>query len=147
MIVFSNAFDHVEIFKKFYKDRVKPKEFGYIKINEDKICFLEENLQCDLIQGQTNELIRKNLLDAFTESRYIITSTKFIIFPNKFGFKRVANRIFSGYVIQGAGKVVFEQGENEIIIRCSGASKSLNIKARAIDALIIKDEIEASFED
>lgn len=147
LIVFSNAFGHVEIFKKFYKQRVKPNEFGYIKINANKVCLLEENLQCDLIQGKTNDLLRNELLDAFTESRYIITSSKFIIFPKKFGFKRVANRIFTDFVIQGAGTVIFEQGDNEIIVKCSGGSKALNIKSRAIDSLIIKDEIEANFND
>jgi len=76
MIVFSNALSHVEVFKKFYNVRVKPKEFGYLRINEDRVCMLEEDLQCDLIQGKTNALIRENLLEMFAlESRYIITST------------------------------------------------------------------------
>ena len=85
LVVFSNSFDHIELFKRFYKDRVKPNEFGFIKINGDKICLLYEDLKCDLIQGKTNELKREALLDIFMqESKYIITSSKFIIFPKKF---------------------------------------------------------------
>ena len=93
LIVFSNAFDHIEVFKKFYKEKVKPNEFGFVKLNEDRICLLHEDLKCDLIQGKTTEALRDKLLGSFvTESRYIITSSKFIIFPKKFSFKRVANR-------------------------------------------------------
>ncbi|QKF59607.1 hypothetical protein ACN2EN_07760 [Aliarcobacter lanthieri] len=148
LIVFSNSFSHIEVFKKFYNVRVKPKEFGYLKINEDRICLLEDDLKCDLIQGRTDALIRNKLLDSFVvESRYIITSTKFIIFPKKFAFKRVANRIFTDYVIQGAGEVTFEKINNEIIIKCFGEAKELNIKSREIDALILKDELEANFDD
>jgi len=148
MIVFSNALSHVEVFKKFYNVRVKPKEFGYLRINEDRVCMLEEDLQCDLIQGKTNALIRENLLEMFAlESRYIITSTKFIIFPRKFSFKRVANRLFTDYVIQGAGEVVFQKVDNEILIKCFGGAKDLNVTTREIDTLILKDELEANFED
>ena len=144
LIVFSNSFDHIEVFKKFYKDQVKPNEFGFIKINDDRICLLHEDLKCDLIQGKTTEALRNKLLDSFvTESRYIITSSKFIIFPKKFSFKRVANRIFTDYIIQGAGEITLEKKDNEIFVKCFGVSKALNIKSRPIDALIIKDELEA----
>ena len=78
LIVFSNSFDHVEVFKKFYNVRVKPNEFGYLKINEDRICLLHEDLKCDLINGKTDEAIKQKLLEIFkTDSRYIVTSTKF----------------------------------------------------------------------
>ena len=144
LIVFSNSFDHIEVFKKFYKEKVKPNEFGFIKINDDRICLLHEDLKCDLIQGKTTEALRNKLLDSFvTESRYIITSSKFIIFPKKFSFKRVANRIFTDYIIQGAGEITLEKKDNEIFVKCFGVSKALNIKSRPIDALIIKDELEA----
>ena len=110
LIVFSNAFDHIEVFKKFYKEKVKPNEFGFVKLNEDRICLLHEDLKCDLIQGKTTEALRDKLLGSFvTESRYIITSSKFIIFPKKFSFKRVANRIFTDFVIQGAGEITLEK--------------------------------------
>lgn len=147
LIVFSNSFDHVEVFKKFYKERVKPNEFGFIRINENRICLLHEDLKCDLIQGKTNELQREALLDSFMkESKYIITSSKFIIFPKKFTYKRVANRLFIDYVIQGAGEVVFEKVGNDIEVKCFGESVHLNVKSRPIDALIIKDELEALLE-
>ncbi|RBQ28307.1 hypothetical protein ACNSOS_02635 [Aliarcobacter vitoriensis] len=148
LIVFSNSFSHIEVFKKFYNVRVKPKEFGFLKINEDRVCLLEEDLKCDLIQGKTDALIRNKLLSSFAvESRYIITSTKFIIFPRKFSFKRVANRLFTDYVIQGAGEVTFEKNDNEILIKCFGGAKDLNIKSREIDALILKDELEANCDE
>ena len=148
LIVFSNAFDHIEVFKKFYKEKVKPNEFGFVKLNEDRICLLHEDLKCDLIQGKTTEALRDKLLGSFvTESRYIITSSKFIIFPKKFSFKRVANRIFTDFVIQGAGEITLEKTDGEIIVKCFGASKALNIKSRQIDAMIIKDELEAEFND
>ncbi|MDD2974921.1 hypothetical protein HOO34_03810 [Aliarcobacter cryaerophilus] len=148
MIVFSNAFDHIEVFKKFYKEKVKPNEFGFVKLNEDRICLLHEDLKCDLIQGKTTEALRDKLLGSFvTESRYIITSSKFIIFPKKFSFKRVANRIFTDFVIQGAGEITLEKTDGEIIVKCFGESKALNVKSRQIDALIIKDELEAEFND
>ena len=135
LIVFSNSFDHIEVFKKFYKEKVKPNEFGFFKVNDDRICLLHEDLKCDLIQGKT------------TESRYIITSSKFIIFPKKFSFKRVANRIFTDFVIQGAGEITLEKTDGEIIVKCFGESKALNVKSRQIDAMIIKDELEAEFND
>lgn len=145
LIVFSNSFDHIEVFKRFYKERVKPNEFGFIKINENRVCLLQEDLQCDLIQGKTNEEKRYELLESFaTESRYIVTSSKFIVFPKKFGFNRVANRIFTDYVIQGAGEVTFTKTDTGIDVKCFGEAKSLNIKARDMDALIIKDELEAN---
>ena len=148
MIVFSNAFDHIEVFKKFYKEKVKPNEFGFVKLNEDRICLLHEDLKCDLIQGKTTEALREKLLESFvTESRYIITSSKFIIFPKKFSFKRVANRIFTDFVIQGAGEITLEKTDGEIIVKCFGESKALNVKSRQIDAMIIKDELEAEFND
>ncbi|MBK6303606.1 MAG: hypothetical protein IPF43_06965 [Arcobacter sp.] len=148
MIVFSNAFDHIEVFKKFYKEKVKPNEFGFVKLNEDRICLLHEDLKCDLIQGKTTEALRDKLLGSFvTESRYIITSSKFIIFPKKFSFKRVANRIFTDFVIQGAGEITLEKTDGEIIVKCFGESKALNVKSRQIDAMIIKDELEAEFND
>lgn len=148
MIVFSNSFDHIELFKKFYKDRVKPNEFGFMKINEDRICFLHKDLKCDLINGKTDEEKRVALLDSFMqESRYIVTSSKFIIFPKNFTFKRVANRLFTDFVIQGAGEIKLEKVGNEIVVTCFGESQYLNIKSRPIDALIIKDELEAEFED
>src|SRR5574344_2155072 len=144
LIVFSNSFDHIEVFKRFYKDRVKPNEFGYIKINDNRICLLCDDLQCDLIQGKTNEEKRYSLLDSFaTESRYIVTSSKFIIFPKKFGFARVANRIFTDYIIQGAGEITFTKTENGVEVKCFGEAKALHIKSREMDALIIKDELEA----
>ena len=40
-----------------------------------------------------------------------------------------------------------EKKDNEILIKCFGESKSLKIKSRQIDALIIKDELEAEFND
>ena len=148
LIVFSNAFDHIEVFKKFYKEKVKPNEFGFVKLNEDRICLLHEYLKCDLIQGKTTEALRDKLLGSFvTESRYIITSSKFIIFPKKFSFKRVANRIFTDFVIQGAGEITLEKTDGEIIVKCFGESKALNVKSRQIDAMIIKDELEAEFND
>lgn len=148
LIVFSNSFDHVEVFKKFYNVRVKPNEFGYLKINEDKICLLHEDLKCDLINGKTDEAIKQKLLEIFkTDSRYIVTSTKFIIFPKKFGFKRVANRIFRDFIIQGAGEILFEISDGKIIVKCFGEAKPLNVKSRAIDSLIIQDELEAEFCD
>ena len=148
LIVFSNAFDHIEVFKKFYKEKVKPNEFGFVKLNEDRICLLHEDLKCDLIQGKTTEALRDKLLGSFvTESRYIITSSKFIIFPKKFSFKRVANRIFTDFVIQGAGEITLEKTDGEIIVKCFGESKALNVKSRQIDAMIIKDELEAKFND
>ena len=148
LIVFSNAFDHIEVFKKFYKEKVKPNEFGFVKLNEDRICLLHEDLKCDLIQGKTTEALRDKLLGSFvTESRYIITSSKFIIFPKKFSFKRVANRIFTDFVIQGAGEITLEKTDGEIIVKCFGVSKALNVKSRQIDAMIIKDELEAEFND
>ena len=148
LIVFSNAFDHIEVFKKFYKEKVKPNEFGFVKLNEDRICLLHEDLKCDLIQGKTTEALRDKLLGSFvTESRYIITSSKFIIFPKKFSFKRVANRIFTDFVIQGAGEITLEKTYGEIIVKCFGESKALNVKSRQIDAMIIKDELEAEFND
>jgi hypothetical protein len=134
LIVFSNAFDHIEVFKKFYKEKVKPNEFGFVKLNEDRICLLHEDLKCDLIQGKTTEALRDKLLGSFvTESRYIITSSKFIIFPKKFSFKRVANRIFTDFVIQGAGEITLEKTDGEIIVKCFGESKALNVKSRQID--------------
>ncbi len=146
LIVFSNSFDHIEVFKKFYKEQVKPNEFGFIKINSDRVCLLHEDLKCDLIQGKTTEALRDKLLESFAkESRYIITSSKFIIFPKKFSFKRVANRIFTDYIIQGAGEITLEKQDNEIFVKCFGESKKLKIKSRQIDALIIKDELEAEF--
>lgn len=148
LIVFSNAFDHIEVFKKFYKEKVKPNEFGFVKLNSDRICLLHEDLKCDLIQGKTTEDLRDKLLGSFvTESRYIITSSKFIIFPKKFSFKRVANRIFTDFVIQGAGEIRLEKTDNEILVKCFGESKVLNVKSRQIDAMIIKDELEAEFND
>ena len=148
LIVFSNAFDHIEVFKKFYKEKVKPNEFGFVKLNEDRICLLHEDLKCDLIQGKTTEALRDKLLGSFvTESRYIITSSKFIIFPKKFSFKRVANRIFTDFVIQGAGEITLEKTDGEIIVKCFGESKALNVKSGQIDAMIIKDELEAEFND
>ena len=148
LIVFSNAFDHIEVFKKFYKEKVKPNEFGFVKLNEDRICLLHEDLKCDLIQGKTTEALRDKLLGSFvTESRYIITSSKFIIFPKKFSFKRVANRIFTDFVIQGAGEITLEKTDGEIIVKCFGESKALNVKSRQIDAMITKDELEAEFND
>nr|MBP6289122.1 hypothetical protein [Aliarcobacter sp.] len=142
------AFDHIEVFKKFYKEKVKPNEFGFVKLNEDRICLLHEDLKCDLIQGKTTEALRDKLLGSFvTESRYIITSSKFIIFPKKFSFKRVANRIFTDFVIQGAGEITLEKTDGEIIVKCFGESKALNVKSRQIDAMIIKDELEAEFND
>lgn len=148
LIVFSNSFDHIEVFKKFYKEKVKPNEFGFFKVNDDRICLLHEDLKCDLIQGKTTEALREKLLESFViNSRYIITSSKFIIFPKKFSFKRVANRIFTDFVIQGAGEIILEKKDNEILIKCFGESKSLKIKSRQIDALIIKDELEAEFND
>ena len=148
LIVFSNAFDHIEVFKKFYKEKVKPNEFGFVKLNEDRICLLHEDLKCDLIQGKTTEALRDKLLRSFvTESRYIMTFSKFIIFPKKFSFKRVANRIFTDFVIQGAGEITLEKTDGEIIVKCFGESKALNVKSRQIDAMIIKDELEAEFND
>ncbi len=70
-----------------------------------------------------------------------------IIYTKKFSFKRVANRIFTDFVIQGAGEITLEKKDNEILIKCFGESKSLKIKSRQIDALIIKDELEAEFND
>lgn len=148
LIAFSNSFDHIEIFKHFYNTRVKPKEFGFVKINENRICLLHEDLKCDLIIGKTNEEIKNKLLEIFEkESRYIMTSSRFVIFPKKFSFKRVANRIFSDYIMQSAGEVTFSKVGNKIVINCCGGSKVLNLKSRAIDALIIQDELEANFDD
>ena len=148
LIVFSNSLDHIEVFKQFYNTRVKPKEFGFVKINEDRICLLHEDLKCDLIAGKTKKKKKNRLLEVFkTESRYIMTSSKFIIFPEKFSFKRVANRLFSDYIIQSAGKVTFSVVDNKIVVSCSGGSKVLNLKPRSIDALIIQDELDASFDD
>lgn len=71
-----------------------------------------------------------------------------VVFPCiKSHFKRVANRIFTDFVIQGAGEITLEKKDNEILIKCFGESKSLKIKSRQIDALIIKDELEAEFND
>ncbi len=148
LIVFSNSLDHIEVFKHFYNVRVKPNEFGFIKINEDRVCLLHEDLKCDLVAGKTNEDIKNRLLENFKqESRYIMTSSKFIIFPKKFSFKRVANRLFTGYVIQSAGEVRFNKLGNSIVADCFGGSKALNLKTRTIDALIIQDELESNFND
>lgn len=146
LIVFSNSFDHVEVFKKFYNTRVKPNEFGFIKINENRICLLHEDLKCDLLSGRNDEIVREKLLESFKcESKYIMTCSKFIIFPKKFTFKRVANRLFTDYIIQGAGEITFEIKDNEVVVNCFGEAKYLKVKARPIDALIIKDELEAEF--
>lgn len=146
LIVFSNAFDHIEIFKKFYNARVKPKEFGFIKLENSELVLFHEDLKCDLICGISDQKIRYKLLENLKqESKYIMTPTKFIIFPKKFTFKRVANRLFTDYIIQGAGKIVFELENEELKVKCLGGSKTLRVKAREIDSLIIKDELEASF--
>ncbi|QKF73035.1 hypothetical protein AFAEC_0860 [Aliarcobacter faecis] len=148
LIVFSNSLDHIEVFKHFYNTRVKPNEFGFVKINDDRICLLHEDLKCDLVSGKTNEDIKNRLLEIFkTESRYIMTSSKFVIFPKKFSFKRVANRLFSDYIIQSAGEVIFNKVGNNIVVDCQGGSKVLNLKTRAIDALIIQDELESNFDE
>lgn len=148
IIVFSNSFDHIKVFKHFYNSRVKPKEFGFVKINEDRICLLPKDLKSDLIVGKTNEEIKKQLVEIFkTDSKYIMTSSRFIIFPKKFSFKRVANRIFSDYVIQSAGQVTFTKDGNRLVVNCFGSSKFLNLKARANDSLIIQDELEANFDE
>lgn len=146
LIIFSNAFNHVEAFKKFYNVRVKPKEFGYVKIDKGKINLLEESLYCDLVNGKKNELIRDSLLYHCTShARYILTSSRFVIFPTKFSYKRVANRLFSGFVIQGAGEVFLKSENGQVIVTCSGESKDLNVKARKIDEEIIKEDLEADF--
>ena len=59
----------------------------------------------------------------------------------------MANRLFSDYIIQSAGKVTFSVVDNRIVVSCSGGSKVLNLKPRSIDALIIQDELDASFDD
>jgi len=144
IIIFSNTANHIDVFKKFFNTRVKPNEFGYIKINKSSICLLHEDLECDLITGKTTQEIRDKLLENLKEgARYILSTSKFIIFPKKFGFKRVANRLFTDYIIQGAGEISFSQVGNDVIIQCFGEAKPLNIKARAIDALIIHDELTA----
>ncbi|MFX4243632.1 hypothetical protein ACOL22_12785, partial [Aliarcobacter butzleri] len=76
---------------------------------KDKINFIEESPYCDLVNGRKHELIRDSLLRACTHhARYILTSSRFVIFPTIFSFKRVANRLFNGFVIQGAGEVLFK---------------------------------------
>ena len=58
LIVFSNSFDHIEVFKHFYNERVKPNEFGFIKINSERICLLHEDLNCDLIKFPSVQILR-----------------------------------------------------------------------------------------
>ncbi len=143
LIIFSNSFDHIEFFKKFYNPSVKPNEFGFVKLNGKRFTLLHEELKCDLINGKTNEQIKQELVqELMSGAKYILTSSKFVIFPKKFSHKRVANRLFLDFIIQGAGEITFEKTENDIVVKCFGGSKSLGVSSRDIDSLILKDELQ-----
>ena len=55
--------------------------------------------------------------------------------------------MFRDYIIQGAGEVIFEKTQNGVEVSCFGESIYLNVKSRAIDSLIIKDELESLFDE
>ncbi|MFA7069473.1 MAG: hypothetical protein WC144_01365, partial [Sulfurimonas sp.] len=135
--------DHIEFFKHFYNPSVKPNEFGFVKMRDDKFTLLHEDLKCDLINGKTDELIKQTLVDELMGgAKYILTSSKYVIFPKKFSFKRVASRVFEGYVIQGAGEVEFYKDDSKIKVRCFGEAPTIGVKSREIDSLILQDELQ-----
>lgn len=148
-IIFSNCINHLDAFNQFYKNRIKTKEFGYVRAinenNEIKLDLIPEGAYCDLEQKKDRKIEYFSPESAFQNLRYILTSSRFIIFSSKISYKKVANRLFMGFVIQGAGKVSFKTENGKANLVCFGEAKDLNIKSRAQDAIILKEALEIEF--
>ena len=149
-IIFSNCINHLDAFNQFYKNKIKMKEFGYIRVinknNEIKLDLIPEGAYCDLEQKKDREVVEYfSLESSFQNVRYILTSSRFIIFSNKISYKKVANRLFMGFIIQGAGEVSFKSENGKATLICFGEAKDLNIKSRPQDAAILKEALEIEF--
>ena len=148
-IIFSNCINHLDAFNHFYKNKIETKEFGYIRVisenDEIKLDLIPEGAYCDLEQKKDREIEYFPLESSFQNVRYILTSSRFIIFSNKISYKKVANRLFMGFIIQGAGEVSFKTENGKANLVCFGEAKDLNIKSRSHDALILKEALEIEF--
>lgn len=148
-IIFSNCINHLDAFNHFYKNKIETKEFGYIRVinenDEIKLDLIPEGVYCDLEQKKDREIEYFPLESSFQNVRYILTSSRFIIFSNKISYKKVANRLFMGFIIQGAGEVSFKTENGKATLICSGEAKDLNIKSRPQDAAILKEALEIEF--
>lgn len=147
-IIFSNCINHLDAFNHFYKNKIETKEFGYIRVineNDEIKLDLIPGAYCDLEQKKDREIEYFPLESSFQNVRYILTSSRFIIFSNKISYKKVANRLFMGFIIQGAGEVSFKSENGKATLICFGEAKDLNIKSRPQDAAILKEALEIEF--
>lgn len=148
MIIFSNCINHLEAIKNIFGE-VEIYSKGFIK------CFLNENnnIAFELFAKKTKENIdEKTILTSKTEdclemlnkSKYIVTSSRFIIFQEELTHKEIANSLFTDFIIQGAGEVKFSRKNNKPTIICSESStdNELNIPHRDFDSKILQDAFD-----
>lgn len=147
MIVFSNCINHADAINRIFGE-IEPLSIGFIKFfsQNEHVCFelfqkkKKETLDEPTVLVSSNQDCRC----LTNKSKYILTSSRFIIFPNQLSHKHVANTMFTDFIIQGAGEVTFQVKEQQPHIICSESLEynQLHIEHRDFDSKILEDAFD-----
>lgn len=145
VIVMSNCMSHEEAVNSIFGDiKILNKGFIEMKVVDGKPDF---ELHAIISEGHINEAcenspeVRKSIFDLLlcqeNHAEYVLTFTRFVIFPVQFSHKDISDHLFYDFVIKGAGNVVFENVNGQPHAKVYGESKDLDMKANPIDEQIL----------
>ena len=146
--VMSNCMCHQEAATSIFGDiKILNKGFIELKTNADgKVDF---ELHAVIAEGHINEAcenspeVRKAIHDLLlceaNHAEYVLTFSRFIIFPSELSHKDISDHLFYDYVIKGAGHVVFELVNGKPHARVYGESAELKMQANKVDEEILNN--------
>lgn len=153
VVVMDNCICHDEAVKSIFGD-IKILNKGFIELKNNEQGKLDFELHAIVSEGHINESCEKSpeirkaihdlLLCEENHSEYVLTFSRFVIFPKQFSHKDIADHLFYDFIIKGAGNVVFENVNGKPHAKAYGESIELDMKANKVDEEILNDGFHLS---
>ena len=149
LAVFCNSLNHENAVSDIFGEQpIKNKGFIKIKVVDGQ---LTAELHSIIGEGEINEVcenspeIQKAVNDLLfcreNHTEYVLSFSRFALFPAKLFHKDVADHLFYDSIIKGAGNMVFVIKDGKPYIECYGQATSVEIEheQQDIDAKILMD--------
>lgn len=149
LAVFCNSLNHEDTVADIFGEvPILNKGFIKVMVKEGK---LHAELNQVLGEGEINELcvtsqeIQKAVKDLLfcreNHAEYLLSFSRFAIFPQNFFHKDVADHLFYDSFIKGGGNMVFVIKDDKPYIECYGKATSVEIEneQHEVDAKILMD--------
>lgn len=146
VVIMSNCMSHTEATNSIFGD-VPILSKGFIEVIVDEQGKVNFELHSVVSEGCINEacenspVLRKSISDLIlheeNHAEYVLTFSRFVIFPAEYSHKNISDHLFYDFVIKGAGNVVFELVDGKPHAKTYGESTELNLKACKTDESIL----------